>query len=199
MYLISKKVTVKGSDLFVYPFFEELNRKLGDRIVEITLKNTSGVVLNEISVDGSLHNSYLIDIILSALTETLKNVSVKMVDTTIISYEKYTFKVEADVLDAVRKRNEITYIMSYSISKNLKPKKAKVIANIIQSFHDTCASYFDGNKLIVDRYHSASLEKPLPKEDVTRLCLDARFFLSYFRDVQAIECEIKATGVELDT
>lgn len=199
MQLISGKITVKGSDSFVYSFFRELKRILENQIVETSSKNSSGVVLNEISINCNSYSARgLVDIIISALKETLKNVSVKMDDTAVISYEKYTFKVDVDVLDAIQNRNEITYIMNYSISKELKPKKAKVIANIIQSFHDTCASYFDGNKLIVDRYHSASLADPLPKEDMLRLCIDAKNFLSHFRDVQAIQCEIKATGVELD-
>lgn len=192
-----EKLTVKGSEAFTYAYMEELKKSLGDRVVETSTERKNGDVLAEISVDcSSYFTRGLVGSILSALEETLKSESVNMDDTAIISFEKYKLLVDSNVLDAVRNGHEITYIISYLISKELRGNKAFAIASIIEYYHDTCCSYFYKNELIVDKYHHASIEEPLPNEEIRSLFFDARYTLSQFREVQVIECVIKATGVE---
>lgn len=192
-----EKLTVKGSEAFIYLLIEKLKNSFGSRVIETSTTCMNGEVLAEISVNCSSYSTRgLVDSILSALTETLKSESIKMDDTAIISFEKYKLMVDSNVIDAVRNGHEITYVISYLISKELRGNKAFAIASIIEYYHDTCCSYFYKNELIVDRYHYASFEEPLPNEEIHRLFFDARYVLSQFREVQAIVCDIKATGIE---
>lgn len=193
-----EKLTVKGSEAFTYLYMEELKKSFGGRVVGTSTTCMNGDVLAEISVNCSIPYSTrgLVNSILSSLSETLKNESVKMDDTAIISFEKYKLIVDSDVLDAVRNGHEISYIISYLISKELYVNKAFAVASIIEYYHDTCCSYFYKNELIVDKYHHATFEEPFPKEGIHSLFFDVRYVLSQFREVQVIECNIKATGVE---
>lgn len=191
------KLIIIGSDSFVSLYIEELKKSLGEGIDEISIKYSYEAVLSDIMVrKGYPYESLSLRNILTVLAETLKYKSTTMIDTTIISYGKYTLKIESDVLEAVHAGDEITYILGYTLSKAIRGEKAEGIKSVVGYYHDTCHTYFYKNKMTTDRYYYSNESEPLPITDIDKVCSGAWVVLSQFCEVQAIECVIKATGVK---
>lgn len=192
-------ITIQGSEAFVILYHSALKNMLNSRNVEVHIRYHESNAHMEISLKSDLFNPTL-RCVIKALKSVLKNDSVTMSDMTSIRYNKYTLKVSGDIIDAIQRGMEITYIMHYELSEKCKlPDEIKQVAlKLIAIKEDTCASYFHDNTLIVDRYHCPTRECPLQADIVYDLFSTGDYIISEFENVRAIECEIKGTGNIID-
>lgn len=198
---VIEKLTVEGSEAFTILYITELKKALDKEVtvVEVSMKYKMSNAYAEIKIERPYFTRPILDLMLTVLTEMLKNKFVLKFSTLILGYEKNTIKVSGDIIDAVREGDEITYIVRYSVSEGMQLKVATAITDIIQFYHGTCCSVFEENKFIVDRYYFASLAEPLPVKGIYDLCKNGSYVISKFSDVLAIECVIEVTGVKGDS
>lgn len=191
-------ITVNGSEVFITLYLKMLRNSLGDRLMEFSMKYSDAEAFMEVSVQCDFFYRSTLRSVITALANTLKDTSVTMIGTTIITSGNHTLRVESNVLEAVQKGDEITYITEYTLSKVMKGEQVEAIPKIIEFYHDTCNTYFHENKLILDRYHYPSENERLPIDEMCHVYAGANNVLSQYCEVQAIGWQIEATGVKQD-
>ncbi|WP_312505945.1 hypothetical protein [Lysinibacillus sp.] len=149
-------------------------------IFDKTFSTSTGVIMN------------ILKSIVSVIVDNHTDLSGK---NTVVHYAHFTFTFTPNVVDAIRQQAEITYVVKCKLVKHLKPKNIVKAENLVEYFHDTCFTYFEGKTLVADKYYFSNLKQPLPVEEMVQVCTGTEYILKQFSQVKELKCIVRATGI----
>lgn len=198
-----QKIKAEGSRPFVEAYSKKLHKVLKHRVVYTQIKTSAATnfATAEWSVEVPVFVAStfsLVQEVLQALKKTLQMEELVLESNAKIQLGQVVFKLKKNVSKAILNANEITYIVTYAVDKKLKKKAKASVENLVTYFYDTCTTNAEDFELYINRYHHASVDEPIPANKIKKMLVGTARILQEFTAINAITCEIRATGVVLN-
>lgn len=198
---LTEVILVESSASFVEAFVTNFKHTCTiNKSWKMNLKNVAKICSAEIILAEGLYSTdaFLTDMLKSASVALIAENSSLNSTKTVIRYKHYNFTFTQDVVDAIRQQAEVAYLVTCKLSKELNTKNIVRVKRLIEYFYNTCFTYYKYKSITTDKYYFATLQQPLPIQDIIQLCKGVHFILEQFNQVIKIQCTLKATGVTRD-